>query len=75
MLHTEGALNVFDTGSISSLDDISFSPMGHQLSHQGSGFSIDMAGAADAEGGSRASEVNNNHMEFCTVFWEHPFVE
>ena len=52
-----------NTGSISSLDDLSFSPMGHQLSHQSSDFS-EMAAALEGEGGGRSSEVNkpNNHI-------------
>ncbi|KAL3136510.1 hypothetical protein ABBQ38_005760 [Trebouxia sp. C0009 RCD-2024] len=45
-------------GSISSLDDIGFSPMGQQLSHQGSGLSVlsnDMA-FLDVDGAARSSE-------------------
>lgn len=54
-------MSVCDAGSISSLDDIAFSPMGQQLSHQGSGLSVlsnDMA-LLDVDGAARSSEVTS----------------
>lgn len=58
-------------GSIGSLDDIGFSPMAQQLSHQGSGLSVfsnDIA-LLDVEGAGRSSEVSNRAHPMSLGVW------
>ena len=59
---------VIGAGSIGSLDDMSFSPMGQQLSQQGSGLSVlsnDLP-FLDADGAGRSSEASPSYL-FCPL--------